>query len=122
MERERPGEFDDVRHPPGNGKYVRDDIRPGDEVEIEVFGRRVLAVLSGLSPSGKAIVETLLFHRPVTTELDAASLRKHLAPDRGRRATVRQQGPARPGGLTASPCDKSRPAYHRPSAPRRFAN
>jgi hypothetical protein len=76
MERERAGESDDVRHPPGSGKYVRDDIRPGEDVEIEVFGRRVLAVLSGLSPSGKAIVETLLFHRPVTTELDAALLRK----------------------------------------------
>jgi len=76
MARERSGDFDDVRHPRRSGKYIRDDIVPGDEVEIERFGRRVLAVLSELSVNGKAIVESLLFGRSVRTEVDAEALRR----------------------------------------------
>jgi hypothetical protein len=77
MAREYAGEFDDMPHQYGSGKYMRDDIRPGEEVEIKLFGRNVLAVLSELTPNGTAIVEALLFdERRVRTEVDAGSLRK----------------------------------------------
>lgn len=76
MHRERAGEFDELRHPRGSGKYIRDDIIPGDEVDLELFGRRVMAVLTELTPGGKAVIEALLFDRMVRTEVDAETLRR----------------------------------------------
>lgn len=78
MIRERRGDFDDVRYPRGDGKpHVRDDIVPGDEVDWEAFGRRVMGVLEELTPAGKAIVQAALFDgRMVRTEVDAVVLRK----------------------------------------------
>lgn len=74
MARERAGEFDDVHY--GSTRRIRDDIAPGDEVEIEVLGRRVLGVLRELSANGKAVVSAMLFDRTVRTEVDAETLRK----------------------------------------------
>jgi len=75
MVRERRGEFDDVRHPQGGGIQIRDDIKPGDEVDWEAFGRRVIGVLEGLSANGKAIVQSMIFDRMVRTEVEASGLR-----------------------------------------------
>jgi hypothetical protein len=76
MGRERQGVFDDARHPRGDGKpHVRDDLIPGDEVDWEAFGRRVMGVLEELTPQGKAIVQAMLFDRLVRTEVDANVLR-----------------------------------------------
>lgn len=76
MIRERLGEFDDVHHPHGSGIQVRDDLKPGDEVDWEAFGRRVTGVLEGLSAKGKAVVQALIFDRFVRTEVDAVGLRR----------------------------------------------
>jgi len=77
MDRERRGDFDDAPHPRGDGKpHVRDDLAPGDEVDWEAFGRRVIGVLEELTPAGKAIVQAMLFDRQVRTEVDAVALRK----------------------------------------------
>lgn len=74
MVRERACEFDDVRRPSGGGTVVRDDISPGDEVEIEAFGARIMGVLDELSENGKAIVSAMVFGRTVRMEVDAAAL------------------------------------------------
>lgn len=74
MGRERACEFDDVRRPQGSGLIIRDDIEPGDDVEIEAFGARILGVLDELSENGKAIVSAMVFGRSVRMEVDAAAL------------------------------------------------
>lgn len=76
MDRERAGEFDDVRHPRGSDSKIREDISPGDEVDWEAFGRRVIGILEGLSANGKAVVQAMIFDRMVRTEVPASSLRK----------------------------------------------
>lgn len=76
MSRERAGDFDDIRHPRGSGKYIRDDIKPGDEVEIAAFGRRVLGVLAALTPTGKAIISAMIFDRLVRVEVNAEAVNK----------------------------------------------
>jgi len=75
MARERAGDFDEVRYPRISGKQIRDDISPGDEVEIDMLGRRVRAVLKELSPDGRAIVEAMILGRMTRTEVDAEVLR-----------------------------------------------
>jgi hypothetical protein len=75
MIRERLGDFDDVHHPHGSGLQIRSDLKPGDEVDWEAFGRRVTGVLEGLSAKGKAIVQAMIFDRMVRTEVEAGELR-----------------------------------------------
>jgi hypothetical protein len=74
MSRERAGDFDEARYP-RVGKQIREDIVPGDEVEIDMQGRRVMAVLRELSPDGRAIVEAMILGRMTKTEVDAEVLR-----------------------------------------------
>jgi len=75
MARERAGDFDEVKYPRVGGKQIREDISPGDEVEIDLLGRRVLAVLQELTPDGRAIVEAMMLGRMTRTEVDAEVLR-----------------------------------------------
>lgn len=74
MDRERACEFDDVSRPQGNGLVIRDDIKPGQEVEVEAFGMRILGVLNELSDNGKAVVSAMMFGSSVRMEVDAAAL------------------------------------------------
>jgi hypothetical protein len=77
MERERAGEFDEIRAAKGSGLVMRTDIVPGDAVVIEVFGRRVLGVLEGLTEEGKAVVGAMLFAgRETRTTVDADAVQK----------------------------------------------
>ncbi len=69
MLRERAGDFDEVW---GSGQ--RTDLRPGDQVQVDINGSQVLAVLEHLSGQGRAVVKMLLFGNLVTTELAASSL------------------------------------------------
>jgi hypothetical protein len=73
LERERAGEFDEAL-PNGSGGAVRTDIELGEEVEFEVFGRRILGVLDELTDDGKAVVSALMFGRIVSTSVSAAGL------------------------------------------------
>jgi len=72
IERERAGEFDEAAP---NGSGVRSDLDPGEEVEFEAFGSRILGVLDELTSDGRAIVSTLMFGRIVSTRVSAAALR-----------------------------------------------
>jgi hypothetical protein len=74
--RERCGEFD-ATTPRGNGRLIRQDLEPGDDVEFEAaLGQKLVGVLEELSPNGKAIVSAILFDRVVRTTVDAAVLLK----------------------------------------------
>jgi hypothetical protein len=64
-------EFDDLKRPPSGGVVIRDDIKPGDECEIEMFGQRILAVLDELSDTGKAVLRATILGREVRTQVDA---------------------------------------------------
>lgn len=74
VDRERRCEFDEIR--PGGRQEVRTDLKSGDEVEFQAFGSKVLAVLTELTPDGRALVEALLFSGSVQTEVDADQLHK----------------------------------------------
>ena len=76
MERERAGEFDEVQYARGSGLVIRSDITPGDAVDIEIFGTRVMGVLEELTAAGKAVVHAMVFGREVRTEVDADALQK----------------------------------------------
>jgi len=76
MLRERAGEFDEVKAARGSGLVIRSDITPGDTVDIEIFGTRVMGVLDELTAAGKAVVHAMVFGRQVRTEVDADALQK----------------------------------------------
>jgi Transcription termination factor nusG len=76
MERERSGDFDEINQARGSGLFIRSDIEPGEEVEFNAFGRRVLGVLDELTEDGKALVSALLFGSEVRTSVDADAIRR----------------------------------------------
>lgn len=71
--KERACGFDDIKRPPSGGVVIRDDIKPGDECEVEMFGQRVMAVLDEISDAGKAVLWGLILGQRVriTTDADA---------------------------------------------------
>jgi len=69
--KERACEFDDLKRPPAGGVVIRDDIKPGDECEVEFFGERLEAKLDGFSDDGKAILRMVILGREVRTKVDA---------------------------------------------------
>jgi hypothetical protein len=68
QQRERSGEFD-MAVPRGSG--ARQDIKVGDEVEIE--GQKIMGVLAELTPGGKAIIWSVIFDRIVRVEVPNAN-------------------------------------------------
>lgn len=72
--KERACEFDNIKRPPSGGVVIRDDIKPGDDCEIDMFGQRIMAVLDELSEDGKAMLRVMIFGRAVRTEADANAL------------------------------------------------
>lgn len=67
-------EFDDIKRPPSGGVVIRDDIKPGDDCEVEMFGQRVMAVLDELSEDGKAVLRVAILGREVRTEVAAEAI------------------------------------------------
>ena len=74
IERERAGEFDESA-PTGSGAAVRSDLDPGEEVELEAFGSRIMGVLDELTSDGRAIISALMFGRIMSIRVSAAGLR-----------------------------------------------
>jgi hypothetical protein len=69
QQRERAGEFDMAV--PGGSSGARQDIKVGDEVEIE--GQKIMGVLAELTPSGKAVIWSLVFDRIVRVQVPNAN-------------------------------------------------
>jgi hypothetical protein len=76
MERERTGQFEpNARRPPTNGIIIRDDLNIGDDIEFELSGRAIEAILEGLSEDGMATIRYSFFGRSNTSRIEADVLR-----------------------------------------------
>lgn len=71
MERERSGEFDEIKQA---NTVVAIDL--GEPIEIDAYGTRVLGVLEELSTEGKVIISAMLFGRMIRTQVDAHLIRR----------------------------------------------
>lgn len=75
MRKERTLAFDQVKWPPGSGPIIRNDIAPGDRVEVDLHGTAVLGILEELSDDGKATIRAVIFGREVPIrDVDADAL------------------------------------------------
>ena len=69
------GEFDEREYANGSS-LLRHDLEPGEEVEIELVGLKIRAVLEELGTNGQALLTALMFNGTIVASIDAASIRK----------------------------------------------
>jgi hypothetical protein len=77
MLKERTCDIDDIRRPPTNGAFVRDDIEKGDSVEMELHGHRIAGILEDLSEDGKSKISAYFMGaQRLFRDIDADVLKK----------------------------------------------
>ena len=75
MDRERRSVYEPhAPRPPVNG-VVMQHVQVGDQVEYQLAGTAIAAVLTALSPSGRATIQALFLGRETVLEVEASDLR-----------------------------------------------